>query len=68
MNKTKSAIMDSGLKQIYIAKKIGIEHTLFSMQLNGHRQMPYDVAKKLAKFLKVPLSNIIDYNVSEIKK
>lgn len=67
ITKAKIAIDASGLKQIHIAKQIGVEHTLLSMYLMGHRPMPMDVAKKLAIYLKVPIWNIVEEKIEHIK-
>jgi len=58
ITRLKIAIGESGLTQIHIAKKIGVEHTLFSRYVTGDRAAPNDVIKAVAKVLRVPAANL----------
>ena len=53
ITRLKIEIIDSGLKQKHIAKKIGIDHTLLSKYVTGERELPPNIAKKIAKLLQV---------------
>lgn len=59
MTKAKKAILRSGLKQCHIAELIGINTTLLSMYVNGHRKMPRDVARALASVLRTKISTVV---------
>lgn len=48
----KTQIKKKGLKITFIADKIGISQPLLSMYLNGTRNMPNEINKKLKKLLK----------------
>ena len=54
ITKLKIAIDASGLKQKHIARKVGIDETLLSRFVQGDREAPDDVIKKIANVLKVP--------------
>ena len=60
ITKLKIAIDASGLKQIFIAKKIGIDATLLSRYVRGDRELDDDTARKISKVLKVPQWQIRD--------
>jgi hypothetical protein len=60
ITRAKIAIDQSGLKQIFIAKKLGLDNTLLSMYVTGSRKMPENVAKGLSRLLKVPIWNIVE--------
>lgn len=71
ITKAKIAIDESGLKQIFIAKKLKMDNTELSRYVSGNRKMPYKIAKELSVFLKVPLENVIntkDYSEEEQSK
>lgn len=58
ITKLKMAISASGLKQIHIAKKIKVDHTLLSKWVTGEREIPYEMVKKIANVLKVRQGDI----------
>jgi transcriptional regulator with XRE-family HTH domain len=60
ITRAKIAIDKSGLKQRHIAKQIGMDDSLMSHYVSGNRKLPIDVAKKIAKVLKVPVSTVIE--------
>lgn len=43
----KKAIEDNGIKQKWVAKKIGISHVVLNYYLNGTREMPESVRENL---------------------
>jgi hypothetical protein len=47
----KRAILESGLKQTFIARKVGLDPTLFSKKINRYRPMTQKEKEKLAKIL-----------------
>ena len=51
----KSAINKRGLKQNYVAQKIGITPNYLGQILNGNRKLSTDVAIKAAQVLGLPL-------------
>jgi len=53
ITKAKLEIDKSGLKQSYIANILDLDETLFSRYLNGHREIPQAILKRLAKILGV---------------
>jgi len=48
----KRAILESGLKQIFIARKLGLDPALLSKKLNGYRPITQTEKKQLAEILK----------------
>lgn len=58
ITKAKIAVDSKGLKQMYVARALGIDYTLLSKYLCGEREMPKDIIKKLAKILKVKASGL----------
>lgn len=60
ITRAKLAIDASGLKQVFIAKKLGLDYGLLSRYVSGERKMPENVAKMLSVFLKVPIENIYE--------
>jgi len=48
----KEKIKEKGLKQNWIANKLGLSDGLFSFYLSGDRTMPEEVKKKLIEVLK----------------
>jgi predicted transcriptional regulator len=48
----KERIKEKGIKQNWIANKLGLSDGLFSFYLSGDRTMPDDVKKKLLEILK----------------
>lgn len=53
--KLKSVIDKRGLKQNYVARKIGITPNYLGQILNGNRNLSADVAIKAAQVLGLPL-------------
>ncbi|WP_375167407.1 helix-turn-helix domain-containing protein [Desulfofundulus thermocisternus] len=53
----KQKIRDSGLKQCYIAQKIGVSPALLCQWLNGRVYIPQDKLKAIIEILK--LRNVI---------
>lgn len=51
MEKLKEKIKQSGLKQNFIAKKLGIGDTHLTMMLNGNATMPEDIRNKINELL-----------------
>ncbi|WP_318635943.1 helix-turn-helix transcriptional regulator [Limosilactobacillus reuteri] len=51
----KSVIDKRGLKQNYVAQKIGITPNYLGQILNGNRKLSTDVAIKAAQVLELPL-------------
>lgn len=51
----KSVIDERGLKQNYVAQKIGITPNYLGQILNGNRKLSTDVAIKAAQVLGLPL-------------
>jgi predicted transcriptional regulator len=68
ITKAKIEIDKSGYKQVYIAQKINIDPTLLSMYLMGHRPLPIEVAKEISKLIKIPVSNLIEEKVEQLKQ
>jgi transcriptional regulator with XRE-family HTH domain len=58
ITKLKLAISDSGLKQTFIARKIGIDPAVLSKYVTGTRETPVEVIKKISRVLKVPQWNL----------
>lgn len=54
----KDIISESGLKQRYIADKIGVSETMFSHQIAGRRKMIKEHRKILAKVLKIRYKDV----------
>lgn len=52
MKQLKEKIRLSGLKQVFIAEKIGIGQSHLTMMLNGNAVMPEDVRNKINELLK----------------
>lgn len=52
--KLKAAIAASGLKQNYIARKIGVTEKALSNAVNGHVALSPEAMRKLARVLKRP--------------
>jgi len=52
MEKLKDLIRQSGLKQQFIADKIGVGASHLTMMLNGNANMPEDVRNKITDLLK----------------
>jgi transcriptional regulator with XRE-family HTH domain len=48
----KEVIKEKGIKQTYLASKLGLSDGLFSFYLSGGRTMPEEVKKKLTEILK----------------
>jgi len=53
MTRMKLAIEKSGLKQLHIAQKIGIDSTMLSHYVRGERPAPPEVLRAIAKLLKI---------------
>ena len=47
----KDKIKSKGLKITWLAEQIGIQQPLLSMYINGDREMPEEVKKKLKELL-----------------
>jgi hypothetical protein len=47
----KRAILESGLKQTFIAGKVGLDPVLFSKKVNGYRPMTQAEKEQLAEIL-----------------
>ena len=58
--KIKQAIQDSGLKQKFIASKIGVSEISISYWIIGQRNPSRDHIKNLAKILKFRMSDLED--------
>lgn len=58
--KLKKLLLDIGITQIELCEKTGIKRASMSNYINGRRSMPYDVAKKIAKELKVNTEFVLD--------
>lgn len=56
MEKLKEKIKESGLKQNFIAQKVGIGESHLTMMLSGKATMPEDVRNKIDILLKPYLS------------
>ena len=54
----KQAIFESGIKQRFIANRLGVSETLFSHQIAGRRKMNHEQVKILAKLLKLKIKEI----------
>ena len=54
----KQAILESGLKQGFIAKQVGLAPNLFSKKLNGYRPMRQEEKEELAKILGRKISDL----------
>tara|TARA_R100000808_G_C2154903_1_gene166380 strand:+ start:867 stop:1100 length:234 start_codon:yes stop_codon:yes gene_type:complete len=61
----KDVIESTGLKQRFIAKKIGVSETMFSHQVAGRRKMTKEQKRTLAKTLKVRIRDIMKLTKSE---
>lgn len=57
----KDAISNTGLKQRFIADKIGVSETMFSHQIAGRRRMNNEQIKTLAKLLKIRIKDVRDF-------
>lgn len=56
MEKLKEKIRDSGLKQSYIAARIGVGQSHLTMMLNGNATMPEEIRNKINELLdKMPV-------------
>ena len=58
ITKAKIAIDASGLKQRYIAEKLGIDAGLLSRYVTGEKPMPDTLAKRIANVLQVPVGQV----------
>ena len=47
----KRTILESGLKQVYLAKKVGIDPTLLSKKIHGYYPLTEIERKRLAEIL-----------------
>lgn len=47
----KQAIRNKGLKQVYVAKQIGVSEAFFCRFLKGNKKMSVERENKLKKFL-----------------
>jgi plasmid maintenance system antidote protein VapI len=54
----KKAILDSGFKQTYLASLIGIDQTLFSKAIHGHRTLSENQKVRLAQFLRKEVAEL----------
>ena len=54
----KKAILESGLKQGFIARKAGIEQTIFSKKINGHTPMTKAEKSRVAQVLRLPIKQL----------
>lgn len=52
-------IKDHGLKNKYIAGKVGVNPSYFGQMLKGNRTLSTDVAIKTARLVGVPLETIL---------
>lgn len=52
MKQLKQRIIDSGLKQKFVADKVGVSEAYFAMMLNGNASMPEDIRNKVNELLK----------------
>lgn len=52
MEKLKERIRQSGLKQVFIAEKLGIGSSHLTMMLSGNAVMPEDIRNKINELLK----------------
>ncbi len=53
MEKLKQKIKDSGLKQKFVAEKVGVSEAHFAMMINGQANMPEIVRNKVTELLKI---------------
>ena len=56
----KKAILESGLKQGFIARKVGIEQTIFSKKINGHIPMTKPEKSRVAQVLRLPIKQLFE--------
>lgn len=56
----KKELQGKGLKQKFVAEHIGVANTYLSQLLNGSKPLTVEVAIKLARFLDVPLDEILN--------
>ena len=56
----KEELQDKGLKQKFVAERIGIANTYLSQLLSGSKPLTVEVAIKLARFLDVPFEKILN--------
>jgi plasmid maintenance system antidote protein VapI len=54
----KKAILDSGLKQFFLAKRIGVEPTIFSKKVNGHLPITDDEKQLLAEVFGLDVNDL----------
>lgn len=52
MEQLKQRIKDSGLKQKFVAEKVGVSEAYFAMMINGQVEMPEIVRNKVNELLK----------------
>lgn len=52
MEKLKEQIQESGLKQKFIADRVGVGESHLTMMLNGNATMPEHVRNKITELLK----------------
>lgn len=51
MKQLKERISKSGLKQTFIAEKVGVGNSHLTMMLNGNANMPEDIRNKINELL-----------------
>jgi len=49
----KKALIDRGMTQVSLARKLNVDDTLLSKYMNGHKAMPEPVKGKVARILKI---------------
>ena len=57
--KLRQIIRERGLKQNWIAEKIGIPESHFSEVVRGKRRMPLEKVVPLAELLQIPIEDVV---------
>ena len=58
--KLKKALIDSGLKQSWVAHKVGIDGAVLTKYITGERIAPKDKQEMIAKFLDCEVNDIFE--------
>ena len=53
-------LRDRGLKQVWVAKRLGLDDSSFSAMLRGERRLPVEKIEPLAELLQLPVSDVVE--------
>jgi hypothetical protein len=60
LNTLKAELVKQGISSLQLCRKLGINHSVFSLYLNGWRKMPDHLKKEISEYLKIETEKLFE--------